>query len=65
MMEIIDSEKQAIKNLLMTSKIKRRNTDEVILKTHKRMKTYKKWAKNISPFHWMTTWRFSNGGSHD
>jgi hypothetical protein len=37
MTEIIDSEKQAIKNLLMTSQIKRRNMAEVILKARKRM----------------------------
>ena len=37
MMEIIDSEKRAIKNLLMTSQIKRRNMAEVILKARKRM----------------------------
>ena len=34
MTEIIDSEKQAIKNLLMTSQIKRRNIAETILETH-------------------------------
>lgn len=37
MTEIIDSEKRAIKNLLMTSQIKRRNMAEVILKARKRM----------------------------
>ena len=37
MTKIIDSEKQAIKNLLMTSQIKRRNMAEVILKARKRM----------------------------
>jgi hypothetical protein len=37
MTEIIDSEKHAIKNLLMTSQIKRRNMAEVILKARKRM----------------------------
>ena len=37
MTEIIDSEKQTIKNLLMTSQIKRRNMAEVILKARKRM----------------------------
>ncbi|ENU38568.1 Uncharacterised protein [Acinetobacter johnsonii] len=37
MTEIIDSEKQAIKNLLMTSQIRRRNMAEVILKALKRM----------------------------
>jgi len=37
MTEIIDSEKSAIKNLLMTSQIKRRNMAEVILKARKRM----------------------------
>ena len=37
MTEIIDSEKRAIKNLLMTSQIKRRNIAEVILKARKRM----------------------------
>lgn len=34
MMEIIDSEKCTIKNLLMDSQIKRRNMAEVILKVH-------------------------------
>ncbi|WP_159153794.1 hypothetical protein [Acinetobacter johnsonii] len=37
MTEIIDSEKRAIKNLLMTSQIKCRNMAEVILKARKRM----------------------------
>lgn len=37
MTEVIDSEKNAIKNLLMTSQIKRRNIAEVILKARKRM----------------------------
>lgn len=37
MTEIIDSEKQAIKNLLMTSQIKRRNMAEVLLKARMRM----------------------------
>ena len=36
MTEIIDSEKHAIKNLLMTSQIKRRNMAEVILKARRR-----------------------------
>ena len=35
MMEVIDSEKCAIKNLLMNSQINRRNMAEVILKVHK------------------------------
>ena len=37
MTEIIDSEKRAIKNLLMTSQIRRKNKAEVILKARKRM----------------------------
>ena len=37
MTEIIDSEKRAIKNLLMTSQIRRKNMAEVILKARKRM----------------------------
>lgn len=37
MTEIIDSEKRAVKNLLMTSQIRRRNMAEVILKARKHM----------------------------
>lgn len=48
MMDVIDAEKRAISNLLMSTKTKRRNMIEVILSARKRMATMNEFADEVS-----------------